>query len=628
MGQNAASSFDFRQIIEASADGIWLIGLDGRVADANRCALSFMSSETASGWCGLWPADSQKAAERALKKAMRGDRSRFRSFLSLPRNAHVYLDTEVAPLHDADGAIIYLLATARNVTEQVEETAFLKRIVELMPLSLTVRDSQSEQYILFNRFSEALYKVSAEEAIGKTPTELFPLGVARAILDADAKAVESAEARKAIETEFPTDAGPRQFTTRRAITFDDAGPRHLMTLSEDVTEQRAGANALRVALKAAEQASDAKTAFLANMSHEIRTPLNGVIAAVEMLAAQDLTEKQRALSDIIRSSSDTLHRLLSDILDVARIETGAIMLAPAPFHIGDLVRELCDLSRLEAARRGLDFELTIAPEAERTLLGDRLRLRQIMANLLGNAVKFTETGGISVTLEAAGRGVRFVVADTGVGFDAALKSQIFNRFHQIDSSHTREFGGSGLGLAICQELCALMGAELDCESAPGLGSTFRLDLNLPAAELVEAPFAPGVGAPVGLSILVAEDHPANRAVLELMLESVAQLRMVENGALAVQELSATRFDLILMDMQMPEMDGLDATRAIRAMERSAGRPPTPIIMLTANTLPEHVAASLEAGADLHLAKPVTPSALFGAVDYVLSAAEEAEVLSA
>jgi len=310
---------------------------------------------------------------------------------------------------------------------------------------------------------------------------------------------------------------------------------------------------------------------------------------------------------------------LSDILDIARIEAGAVKLDSAPFQFGDLVRDLAEPFGLEAERKGLTFNVTVAPCADGWLLGDRLRIRQIIANLLANAVKFTEQGSVAVSLDTVGDGrVRLTVVDTGIGFDERHKPRIFDRFHQIDSSHSRRFGGSGLGLAICRDLSELMGAELDCASELGRGSRFWLELNLPAAEVVVPAAAPEPKAPNELSILVAEDNAANRKVLELMLGPLADLCMVENGALAVQQIHHRRFDLVLMDMQMPEMDGLVATSAIRAFERSRGRALTPIIMLTANTHPDHVAASLAAGATLHLAKPVTPSVLFGAIESALS----------
>jgi two-component system, sensor histidine kinase len=621
---DGAAGFDHRRIIEASPDGIWLLGLDGRIDYANSRARAFMPAEGEAGWSELWPPNSRLAADRALRSALAGEARRFRSFLpdSGAGQAHVYLDTEVSPLRDRAGRVTHVLATARDVTHEVEADAFLHNVVQLLPLSLTVKDVRSGRYVLFNRSAEDLYGASADDAIGMTAAEVFAPDMARAIAEADERAVASFEARRSFEMTVPTEGGgTRHIATRRSVTHDDSGPRHVLTLSEDVTDQRAGAEALRAALRSAEQASRAKSAFLANMSHEIRTPLNGIIAAVEMLARDDLADRPRRLVELIGASGEALHRLLSDVLDIARHEAGAIALEPAAFHIGDLVRELSALFGLEAERRGLALSLTVAPEADRGLVGDRFRIGQIVSNLLDNAIKFTERGAVGLALEAAGGGrVRITVTDSGIGFDPGQKALIFDRFQQTDSSATRRFGGSGLGLALCRALGELMGARLDCDSEPGRGSRFWFELDLPAADVPVAETADSE-PPDGLSILVAEDHAANRAVLDLMLGSLAELCMVENGALAAQAVRSRRFDLVLMDMQMPEMDGLAATRAIRAYEEAVGQEPTPIIMLTANTGPEHVAASLAAGANLHLAKPVTPSALYGAVDQVLSPAE-------
>ena len=249
----------------------------------------------------------------------------------------------------------------------------------------------------------------------------------------------------------------------------------------------------------------------------------------------------------------------------------------------------------------------------------------MLLNLLSNAVKFTERGSVSVLAQARDGGVRVTVRDTGIGFRPEMKEQLFGRFHQADGSITRRFGGTGLGMTISRELTQLMGGVLDAEGREGEGASFWFDLPLvPAEAALEAEDGAGAEAPDRpLRVLLADDHPTNRKVIELMLEDLAEVVSVENGAEALMTLGTGVFDIVLMDMQMPVMDGLEATRRIRETQAAAGQAPVPLIMLTANALPEHVAASHAAGADRHLEKPVTLAGLIEAMNDVLAGEHEA-----
>ena len=245
-------------------------------------------------------------------------------------------------------------------------------------------------------------------------------------------------------------------------------------------------------------------------------------------------------------------------------------------------------------------------------------MRQIVCNLLSNAVKFTEVGGVSLDVRARARGERLavdlIVSDTGIGFDAEFKRRLFSRFEQADGSITRRYGGTGLGLAVSQSLASLMGGAMNADSTPGAGSTFTLSLSLERAPAEQAPEAAPVRMAAPARVLLAEDHPVNRKVVELILSAAdVALTCVENGLEAVRAFEAAAYDVVLMDMQMPVMDGLTAIRRIRALEAERGASPTPIIALTANALPEHVAATQAAGADGHLSKPVRADALIDAV---------------
>jgi signal transduction histidine kinase/ActR/RegA family two-component response regulator len=417
----------------------------------------------------------------------------------------------------------------------------------------------------------------------------------------------------------------RYFTTKKFATYDGDQPVHLVTLGEDVTERREAGLALKAALADAENANRAKSEFLANMSHEIRTPLNGIVAGADMLGRRDLDARARELVDIIASSSATLERLLSDILDVARMEAGRITIETTDFDLGELIRTTAALARLQADEKGVAMRMAVAPEVDRAYRGDPYRIRQVLLNLLSNAVKFTEKGSVTLSAgPAPDGGVRLSVRDTGIGFKPEMKEQLFGRFHQADGSITRRFGGTGLGMTISRQLTELMGGALDAEGREGEGATFWFDLPLPPAQgQVEAEAGPDIEAPDRpLRILLADDHPTNRKVVELMLEGLAEVVSVEDGAQAVQALSEGGYDVVLMDMQMPVMDGLEATRRIRDGQGGAVSAAVPVIMLTANALPEHVAASRAAGADRHLEKPVTLATLLEALNEVLIVGEE------
>ena len=383
---------------------------------------------------------------------------------------------------------------------------------------------------------------------------------------------------------------------------------------------------LRVAQTRAEEASRSKSEFLANMSHEIRTPLNGVVAMADALSRRALDGQDREMVEIIRSSGVTLERLLSDILDSAKIEAGQVTLETVVFNVRDAVRDIAALWGPKAEEAGISLVTEIDPTVIATVSGDVVRVRQILANLVSNAIKFTAEGGVRLTVAPTDNGlIRFTVTDTGVGFDDDQKDRIFGRFHQADGSITRRYGGTGLGLAISRDLAEMMHGTLDCHGVPGEGATFWFELPLPpadAADMVEASHVEEL-EPRALRILLADDHPANRKVVEVLLAPTgAELIMVENGRQAVDAWTTEAFDLVLMDMQMPVMDGLAATAEIRRIEAEADRARTPVIMLTANAMAEHVAQGREAGADAHLAKPITTATLFDAIGSVLADEEE------
>ncbi|MBX3479611.1 MAG: response regulator [Caulobacter sp.] len=524
----------------------------------------------------------------------------------------------------ADEAEARAAGLVRARAEAVDRQEFYNAVVQLLPSVLMVKDARDGRYLLVNRAAEEIFGLSAEAMIGRNVHDLFSPEEARAFSEEDQAVIASGE-MTVVEDEVVTTAtrGRRSFATKKQAIYGEDGPHYIVTVGEDVTERLETAAALRAALVAAEEAAQSKSVFLANMSHEIRTPLNGIVAIADILSREDLEPRTREMVEIIRASGETLERLLSDILDQARIESGQITLEAAPFHLGEMVRATAALAGLRAQEKGVALKIDLSPEVDIAVEGDMVRVRQILTNLLSNAVKFTPAGQVTVTgFRGGGDRIRFEVRDSGPGFDEATRARIFGRFQQADNTITRRYGGTGLGLAISRELATLMGGTLDCESRPGEGAVFWFEVALPAVdEPGPAPASTDEGlAASQMRVLVADDHPTNRKVIELMLEDAAEVVCVENGLEAVDAVAVRPFDLVLMDMQMPVMDGLTAIRLIRSRE-TEGR--APIIMLSANALPEHVSASLDAGADRHLDKPITALSLFAAINEVFAAREEA-----
>lgn len=401
------------------------------------------------------------------------------------------------------------------------------------------------------------------------------------------------------------------------------GVPHIHANIRDISERKARAAELRLATAQARAANEAKSAFLANMSHELRTPLNGVIAVADLLAKTEQSDHQRELTTLIRGSSEQLGNLIGDILDLARIESGELVLSDMPMTLSEIIESVLNLSDLAAQEKGLTLSAELAPDITGQVMGDPLRLKQVLTNLITNAVKFTERGSVCLHVSREGDEHRFEVRDTGLGFDDAQREVIFGRFHQADGTITRRFGGTGLGLSISRELVAAMGGDIDCRGDPGNGATFWFTIPLSDAqddrdvEAVNDASAPGLRR-----VLVVDDNATNRRVAELILQTIGvEVDCVEDGDQAVEAFMEGQYDAILMDMMMPVMDGIAATGAIRTLETKHGRARTPVIMLTANTLPQHVEACVEAGADLHLSKPVSAAGLFEALDKVRRVAE-------
>jgi signal transduction histidine kinase/CheY-like chemotaxis protein len=380
--------------------------------------------------------------------------------------------------------------------------------------------------------------------------------------------------------------------------------------------------------RCAEAANRAKSQFLATMSHELRTPLNGVLGMAQALTSERLSPTQQERVKIIRRSSESLLAVLNDLLDLSKIESSVLELEMVEFDLEHLVRGVAAAYRVQAERKGLTFDFDISSEAAGRYLGDSARLRRILYSLCDNAVKFTDAGGVSLDVRRHGEHVVFEVIDTGIGIGGDDLPHLFEGFFQADGTHTRQYGGVGIGLAICHELTTLMGGLIDARSTLGEGSVFTLRLPLEPAEPLEAPEAGKPTAavaserPAELRVLAAEDNITNQLVLKTLLAQAGIVpTLVSNGREALAAWEASTWDIVLMDIQMPEMDGLEAASAIRRRERETGRARIPIVAVTANAMTHQLNEYEAAGMDGMVPKPIDVTALFNAMEEALATNE-------
>jgi signal transduction histidine kinase len=391
-------------------------------------------------------------------------------------------------------------------------------------------------------------------------------------------------------------------------------------LMADMTDM---VDSLRHARNQAQAASEAKSTFLSVMSHEIRTPLNGILGMTQAMIQDAVDVRQRSRLDIVLKSAESLLAILNDLLDLSRIEAGQMSLEAIAFDVGDLLRGAYGAFTALANKKGLSFSCDTSA-VEGRYCGDPTRIRQIAYNLISNAIKFTEHGQVGIRARSTEDGLELAVFDTGIGIAPEMLDEVFDQFRQADVSINRRFGGTGLGLGIARNLATLMGGSIALESQPGMGSTFTVNLPIPRAE---------EGAPAAippdlvtlrsqgtLRILAAEDNEINQMVLRTLLEpACATLTVVDNGLQVLEAWRLESWDVILMDINMPVMGGLEASRVIREQERSTGRQPTPIIALTANAMAHQLKDYEVIGINATVAKPIQLAMLFSTLAEVMSA---------
>ncbi|WP_309604402.1 ATP-binding protein [Phenylobacterium sp.] len=542
----------------------------------------------------------------------------------------------VTALRDAQDAIIgYLLIgtdnTARKVVEE-EKKASDQRLRDQQFYTRSLIESNIDALMTtdpsgiitdVNKQMEALTGCTRDELIGAPFKDCFT-DPARA--EAGIKQVLAEKSVTDYELTARARDGKQTVVSYNATTFYDRSRtlKGVFAAARDVTEAKRVQVELQQAKAAAESASRTKSDFLASMSHEIRTPMNAIMGIADLLAKTALTPEQDKFVQIFRRSGDNLLNLINDILDLSKVEASQLDLERTGFSLSDHLEKVMEMVAPRAQEKALTLVCEIAPGVSNDLVGDPTRLRQVLLNLLGNAIKFTGAGSVSLRVEPDADGavptaLRFTVTDTGIGIADDKLDRVFERFTQADSSTTRRFGGSGLGLTISRRLVELMGGRIWVESEIDQGSLFAFavpfEVSTAPRRAVVAPVGVDPDAPLpALRILMAEDSPDNCTIALAYLEDTPYVvDVAENGLLACQMFKAGRYDLVLMDRQMPAMDGLTATRTIRAWETANHRSPTPIIALTASALKGDRESCLAAGCTAYLTKPIKQEVLLQAI---------------
>jgi two-component system, sensor histidine kinase and response regulator len=676
----------FRSIVDSLSINLVLKGMDGRRIYANRAYLQLRNYKLADiigkTDSDLFPPDLAAQFQADDQRVLQTGEVIHKFEENFGRDGQrTWSEIIKGPLRDADNnisgvQILFWDASARKATEAAleRERHLLHTLLDNVPDSIYFKDQRSRFLRISRGMANKFNLTNPEVAIGKTDADIFTVEHAAQAREDELRIMRTGQPLIAtIERETWPNRPDTWCSTTKLPLYDPSG-RIVGTcgISRDITELIRAEQALRDARDAADRANASKSQFLANMSHEIRTPMNGIIGMTELLSHTPLQADQRSFVDMIEQSAQSLLRIINDILDFSKIEAGKLDLEIRPFDLHQCVSYAAKSLAVRAAQKQLELVLEMSPNVPVLLLGDADRLRQILVNLVGNAIKFTSQGAITIRVavsqgppEQAAYTLHFSVKDTGIGIPADKQHSIFEAFSQADVSTTRQYGGTGLGLSISSQLVAMMGGQIWLESQPGIGSTFHFTATFPASlqpasKLDSDPHntslqgfhrqiaeehvntrQPGAAAPrvcgragdscqssaaakpvvdqaAGLRLLLAEDGVVNAAVFKGLLERDGhQVWVVEDGQAAIEAWQEGAFDAILMDVQMPRLDGLDATRAIRQAEATGGGH-IPIIAITAAAMEGDQARCLEAGMDDYLSKPIDLEQFRRVVDRIRS----------
>ena len=618
----------FRVMADSCPTMMWVTNAAGDVSFINRYYREFcgLTQEHVEGsqWHSLVHPDDRADYLRVFQRAVR-EHTLFRAEARIRRADGEWrlLGSNAEPRFSPGGEYLGHIGLSSDITERrLAQQALENSEEKFRQLAENIREVF---WIMSPSAGDILYVSPAYEHVwGRTTMSLYqnPMSWTEVIHPEDAERAHSSFLRQIAgelsdsEYRIRTPDGEEKWIRDRAfpVRGQDGQIIRIVGIAEEITDRKRYETALIHAREEADAASLAKTRFLANMSHEIRTPMNGVIGMIQLLLGTGLTDEQQSFASVAQDSGRALLAIIDDILDLSKIESGKVVLEKRSFSLRETVEAVARLLRIQSAAKKLCVEWSVSPEVPLSVIGDSHRLRQILTNLSSNALKFTEKGGVTLNaaLESSGGRtltVRFSVADTGIGISPDQVARLFSPFVQADASTTRKYGGTGLGLAICKELSGMMGGSIGVESQVGKGSTFWFTAVFDVVPATPPPPAwpvkiqhPDDRARIGhrMRILVAEDNAVNRYVALAQLQKLGyQADSVNNGAEAVEAVRQGRYDLVLMDCQMPEMDGFDATRMIRA-----SRPDIPIVALTANAMTEDRGRCLAAGMNDYLAKPM------------------------
>ncbi|WP_169727924.1 PAS domain-containing hybrid sensor histidine kinase/response regulator [Desulfovibrio inopinatus] len=620
-----------RIIFEKSPLGMVHFSPEGIIRDCNERFIELMGSsrDKLIGFDGLQR--SSHPIRETLQKALAGQHISYEgTYTSITGNKTTFLRVVLNPV-STEHLPTEVIATLEDISERNEAEQALKEsesrfraLVENVELVAVQGYDVNRRVTFWNKASEVLYGFSKEEALGRQLEDLIiPDPMRDDVKNAISNWMENGIPILAGELVLcRKDRSPIHVYSSHAMFISADGTQEMFCIDVDLTQMHIIHAELLEAKQAAESANKAKSVFLANMSHEIRTPLNGVMGMLQLLQNVACTDKQRLYTETALDSCNRLTRLLGDILDLSRVEAGKMNITHESFRLDTVLDAVSQIFEPIAQNKQIGFSISAAPEVPVVLYGDPIRLQQILNNLVGNAVKFTDTGSVYITVQelaAKGEQIRllFTVRDTGIGIDDADISRIFDAFNQAETSFKRAYQGAGLGLSITKKLVQLLDGTLTISNEPGVGTTIYINIPFtspPQTEVCSTPspaLSPPVLQPSPVSILVVEDDEHNRMfILDLLENKGFTTRQAHNGLEALQHLQQTTVDIILMDVQMPVMDGLEATRHIRSNPKYSHVSHVPIVAMTAYAMAKDEEYMLNSGMDGYIAKPVNVQQLF------------------